>query len=753
MRLTRGGAIDGRIATHFLDPSFKNQGFAQAGGLGFNPFPSAGFRQRREGEGADPTAGFANGMYKGPQVTRWRTTRRPARTPAQVVAADMAKIGFDVRRSRSRTPRCTRSTATSRRTSRTSARTWAGCRTSTSRRRARPTFAEEQDHAGQQLELAAPERPHHQRAIGRGRAHRGPEPAGPRGARSTTMVTQSAAAIPWIWENFPTLYSKHVTPASELWNGGAPDVTFMSVSGLDRRVTSTTPTPALPPPGPPARGGSTCRGARSGSVRLVVDAALRRAPHALGRIPARRRQRADLRHLHGLPVGRPGRTAAGPPGDARADRADPHNLGLDKPLYVQYWLFLKGIVLHFDLGYSYQNSVSVKSQIFTRLPVTLSLTAARVRDLDDRRASRSASSRRSGARSLLDRATMGAALVAISAPVYFLGLVALFLFSNDIGVVHLLPGRRQLHAALGRPWRWFTSLLMPWCVLAAAFAAFYARMVRGNLIDTMGEDYIRTARAKGLSERRVVGRHGLRAALTPVVTMAGLDIGILLGGAILTETVFNIPGIGRYAYDSISTPTCRRSRAPSSSARSSSSPRTSSSTSCTRSSTRACGTDGAPRDPATCTSRFATRGRHRPCRRRRLARRRPRPHARRRRRVRLGQERHRADRHGSHAASERDHLRDGAARRRRPADPAGGRAAARPRQAHRDDLPGPAVVAPSALQGRLADRRGDPGARATCRRRRRGARALEALREVGIPSAAERIVSYPHELSAGCDSA
>jgi peptide/nickel transport system permease protein len=92
---------------------------------------------------------------------------------------------------------------------------------------------------------------------------------------------------------------------------------------------------------------------------------------------------------------------------------------------------------------------------------------------------------------------------------------------------------------------------MPWCVLAAGFAAFYARMIRGNLIDTLGEDYVRTARAKGLSERRVVMRHGLRAALTPVVTMAGLDIGILLGGAILTETVFNIPGIGRFAYDSI----------------------------------------------------------------------------------------------------------------------------------------------------------------------------------------------------------
>ena len=118
-------------------------------------------------------------------------------------------------------------------------------------------------------------------------------------------------------------------------------------------------------------------------------------------------------------------------------------------------------------------------------------------------------------------------------------------------MIHLLPGAGTYTPISVTPWQWFTSLLMPWCVLAAAFAAFYARMVRGNLIDMMGEDYIRTARAKGLSERRVVSRHGLRAALTPVVTMAGLDIGILLGGAILTETVFNIPGIGRYAYDSI----------------------------------------------------------------------------------------------------------------------------------------------------------------------------------------------------------
>ena len=101
------------------------------------------------------------------------------------------------------------------------------------------------------------------------------------------------------------------------------------------------------------------------------------------------------------------------------------------------------------------------------------------------------------------------------------------------------------------PGKWFTSLILPWFVLAASFAAIYARLLRANLIEAMSEDYIRTARAKGLPERRVILRHGVRAAITPIVTAAGLDIGILMGGAILTETVFNIPGIGRLAYESI----------------------------------------------------------------------------------------------------------------------------------------------------------------------------------------------------------
>jgi len=227
-----------------------------------------------------------------------------------------------------------------------------------------------------------------------------------------------------------------------------------------------------------------------------------------------------------------------------------HSLGLDKPIYDQFWIYLKGLVLHFDLGYSYQNSVSVSSQILTRLPVTISLTIGAfvvwmligipIGVLSAIRP-----------RSTLDRTTMGGALLAISAPVYWLGLIVLLLFSKDIGVVHLLPGAGSYVPLTSNPEQWFLSMLMPWFVLAAAFAAFYARMVRGNLIEVMTEDYIRTARAKGISERRVILRHGLRAALTPVVTLAGLDLGILLGGAVLTETVFNIPGVGRYAYDAI----------------------------------------------------------------------------------------------------------------------------------------------------------------------------------------------------------
>jgi peptide/nickel transport system permease protein len=132
--------------------------------------------------------------------------------------------------------------------------------------------------------------------------------------------------------------------------------------------------------------------------------------------------------------------------------------------------------------------------------------------------------------------------------------VSLYLFSDDIGRFPILPGQGA-YPSTGNiftdPGTVIPAMILPWCVLAAAFAAIYARFLRGNLLEVMSEDYIRTARAKGLRERAVVFKHGVRSAITPIVTILGLDLGILLGGAILTESVFNIPGIGRLAFDSI----------------------------------------------------------------------------------------------------------------------------------------------------------------------------------------------------------
>jgi peptide/nickel transport system permease protein len=227
-----------------------------------------------------------------------------------------------------------------------------------------------------------------------------------------------------------------------------------------------------------------------------------------------------------------------------------HALGLDRPLYVQYGDYMRQLVLHFDFGYSYQNDIPVRREIFARLPATISLAvgAAIVWVLIGISVGIVSAIKRG---TLIDRAAMGGALVGISAPVYWLGLLALFLFSKDIGLIPVFSGAGSYVPLGDDPLQWLGSLILPWFVLAAAFAAFYARLLRANLIEVMSEDYIRTARAKGLGERRVILRHGVRSAITPVVTVLGLDLGILLGGAILTERVFNIPGIGRLAFDSI----------------------------------------------------------------------------------------------------------------------------------------------------------------------------------------------------------
>ena len=227
-----------------------------------------------------------------------------------------------------------------------------------------------------------------------------------------------------------------------------------------------------------------------------------------------------------------------------------HDLGLDKSLPAQFWLYVKNLFLHFDLGYSYYSNAPVKELIFNRLPATLSLViGGAILWVVTGLGVGIVSARRAGSR--LDRLSMGSALVLVSAPEYWLGLISLYLFASDIGQVRIFPGAGSYVPLTSDPAKWFGSLILPWLVVAAGSAAIYARLIRGSLIETMGEDYIRTARAKGLSERRVVLRHGMRSAINPIVTILGLDIGVLIGSSVLVETVFNIPGIGRLNYVAI----------------------------------------------------------------------------------------------------------------------------------------------------------------------------------------------------------
>ncbi len=254
-----------------------------------------------------------------------------------------------------------------------------------------------------------------------------------------------------------------------------------------------------------------------------------------------------------LPAGDPARRAAGKATTPQNVEAARHAFGLDQPVYVQYGRFAKGLIpwpglfLNEDVYFSYANFVPVKEEIFSRIPVTITLAlGAAATWLVIGIPIGIVSAVRRG--SLWDRASMIFALIGVSAPVFWLAYLFLYIFwfklqwapSSGIPI-----GTSVIEAVLqGR-------FILPWFVLALAFAAFYARMVRGNLIETMGEDYIRTARAKGLSEKRVIYKHGLRAALTPVVTMFSLDLATLLGGAFITETVFNLPGVGQYAVRAI----------------------------------------------------------------------------------------------------------------------------------------------------------------------------------------------------------
>ena len=225
--------------------------------------------------------------------------------------------------------------------------------------------------------------------------------------------------------------------------------------------------------------------------------------------------------------------------------------GLDRPVWVQYGLFLRHLIAGDQygwpgLGFSFVTRSPVRDQLLDRLPVTVQLAfgAALVWLCIGIPIGIVSAIKR---RSLLDRTTMLAALFFVSAPVFWLGLVALWLFWFQLG---WSPGTGyvDIGTSFGG---WLSHMILPWVVLALLFAAFYARMTRGNLIETMGQDYIRTARVKGLPEWKVILKHGVRASLTPVVTLIGLDLGSLLGGAVITETVFNLQGVGQWAVNSV----------------------------------------------------------------------------------------------------------------------------------------------------------------------------------------------------------
>jgi len=235
-------------------------------------------------------------------------------------------------------------------------------------------------------------------------------------------------------------------------------------------------------------------------------------------------------------------------------------LGLNKPLYLQYWAYLKAIVVggHYGtgtssvycpppcFGYSFKNQQPVWPAMVSDIPVTLSLAiGAAILWLIAGIGIGVVSALKRG--SIFDRFSMTIALAGVSLPIFFTGLISLELFSYKWPIfpnVQFVPFTQN-------PALWARNLVLPWVTLAFLYAALYARLTRAGMLETMGEDYIRTARAKGLPERTVIFKHGLRAALTPIVTIFGMDIGLLLGGAVLTEYTFSLHGLGLFTIEAI----------------------------------------------------------------------------------------------------------------------------------------------------------------------------------------------------------
>jgi peptide/nickel transport system permease protein len=248
----------------------------------------------------------------------------------------------------------------------------------------------------------------------------------------------------------------------------------------------------------------------------------------------------------------PARQACGQRATPECIKRAAEYLGTNQPVYVQYGKFMKRLVIHRDLGRSFTNRQSVNHVIAQAAPVSASLIfggailwmliALPVGILSALRP-----------RSLLDRGAMIFVLIGISAHPVWIGLILAYFLGFKTGLFPITGYCDMINPSTdcGGPVQWAYHLVLPWMTFAVLFAALYARMIRANVMETLNEDYVRTARAKGAPEWLVMRSHVLRNALLPVVTMLGMDIALAFGATIFTESVFGLPGLGKYLYDSL----------------------------------------------------------------------------------------------------------------------------------------------------------------------------------------------------------
>jgi peptide/nickel transport system permease protein len=248
----------------------------------------------------------------------------------------------------------------------------------------------------------------------------------------------------------------------------------------------------------------------------------------------------------------PAQLAAGKAATPEKIREVEHYLGLDQPIYVQYAKFMKRLVIDHSLGTSFATRQDVNDIVLRAAPVTASLVfggvliwltlAIPIGILSALRP-----------RSLLDRSAMIFVLIGISAHPVWIGLLLAYFFGFRLGWFPITGYCDVVNPSTdcGGPAQWAYHMVLPWATFACLFTATYTRFIRASVMETMNEDFVRTARAKGAPEARVMRKHVLRNALLTIVTILGLDIGLAMGGAIFTETVFGLPGLGQTVVGSI----------------------------------------------------------------------------------------------------------------------------------------------------------------------------------------------------------